>query len=647
MIEQIQNKKLDITPVAPAKRSVEEERQDVVFQRQTFFNNAKTIMGADEAQKLMQDLTDDQIYATNSNFKDILTELKGRTNLTANFFRNFLQRYLTKQATTRTGGPGTETGILIPLNEENLQDLFQRLQNAFGNITGAQIGRIRRIMQQNIEDGNTDQNVVIQRLLERGLMENRVAIVQRIIQLEQALGGPGGGGGPDRTDEILEAIAQIQPFFDAVTDPTVDGAQVIQSIDRLGGFTGRAFTDLLTEIRRIQPGASTKEVDDIIKGAIAGIQLAGPGGNPGIGQPDADKIITIYTEDEIRGMTIQKLRQVWQDQKTGEEKPPAPPKTDFRLKDNWITALILYRSTQVASPKLPIDGTELVTEYSQLNTPQEKKDFLKKLNGDQLDAFTDKLPTKHRVKWQSLDGRISRQADIVVTGNQAEKKRYIRENTINEFVKPDSPQRAGLFAGISARRASVEPEEKEEKEEKGTGMMTYGYTKIIPPRARRIIGKGISTDESERYKEFGKYLLHIPSLKKGILNLKFPSFASIPTVKQTTLSRDLLDLIVDLMETNQVNKRLYTRMSKEDQDFFYTIAQKAGIDQTLGLGIRVNETHKNDMERFNLVRGQVIAGNNNPEVLRELKQYIVKFMRDGTMSKHQGNDLLFEISCLG
>lgn len=165
-------------------------------------------------------------------------------------------------------------------------------------------------------------------------------------------------------------------------------------------------------------------------------------------------------------------------------------------------------------------------------------------------------------------------------------------------------------------------------------------------RHRRVVGRGISSDENERYREFGKYLIHMPSLKKGILNLKFPSFGSIPTVKQTVLSSDLLDLITDLLENGTINKRLYTRMSQEDQDFFYTIAQKAEIDQTLGMGIRVNETHRNEMERFQLVRGQVMAGNNNPEVLRELKQYIVKFMRDGTMNKHQGSDLLFEISCL-
>jgi hypothetical protein len=217
---------------------------------------------------------------------------------------------------------------------------------------------------------------------------------------------------------------------------------------------------------------------------------------------------------------------------------------------------------------------------------------------------------------------------------------------IGELAQADNNARWDEYARIlTLRLVDEQGNRRRAGETQGSGVR-YGNTSILKTRHRRVVGRGISSDENERYIGFGKYLLHVPSLKRGILNLKFPSFASIPTLKQTPLSRDLLELISDLIETNELNKRLYSRMSQEDQDYFYTIAQKAEIDQTLGMGIRVNETHRKEMERFTLLRGQIIAGNNNPEVLREMKQYIVKFMRDGTMNKHQGTDLLFEISCL-
>ncbi len=49
-------------------------------------------------------------------------------------------------------------------------------------------------------------------------------------------------------------------------------------------------------------------------------------------------------------------------------------------------------------------------------------------------------------------------------------------------------------------------------------------------------------------------------------------------------------------------------------------------------------------ELFELLKGEYMAGNNNPKVISELRRLVVKMMSDGRIKKNQGLDLLMELS---
>jgi hypothetical protein len=162
---------------------------------------------------------------------------------------------------------------------------------------------------------------------------------------------------------------------------------------------------------------------------------------------------------------------------------------------------------------------------------------------------------------------------------------------------------------------------------------------------RKFVGRGIEPQVQQKYKQFGKYLIHIPSLEKQVLNLKFPSFANIPTIPQRLISKDLANLITDLLDNSKLNQTLFTKLDKQDQHLFTLLCHRASIDKVLGL---VNEQTDDDeeMKRFELVRGEIMAGNNNPDLLKEMKLLTMKFVSNGRITKSVGHDLLYEISAL-
>jgi hypothetical protein len=175
-----------------------------------------------------------------------------------------------------------------------------------------------------------------------------------------------------------------------------------------------------------------------------------------------------------------------------------------------------------------------------------------------------------------------------------------------------------------------------------------GHATIMLPREgnRRIVGRGIPANPKPRYAEFGKLVIHVPSLNKGILNLKYKSHSNVQGLPQQNISSDMVDFLLDVIEKGQVNQSLFNKLSREDQRLFVKIGGSAQIDDGLGYRSIHDEEEKKEMDRFNLVRGIFLAGNNSKEVIQELQGFLRKFLHDGRISKSEGLSLLQEISVL-
>jgi hypothetical protein len=157
------------------------------------------------------------------------------------------------------------------------------------------------------------------------------------------------------------------------------------------------------------------------------------------------------------------------------------------------------------------------------------------------------------------------------------------------------------------------------------------------------LGKGIQQKKEPDYIEFGSYIIHIPSLHKRLLNIKTrKSVSQIKNLPKQVISRSLTDFLFDVMEKKQVNQSLFKTLSNDDQILFRRISTQSKA----GLGMEEYHGSDDDVDRFELLKGSVLAGNNSPESLRELKYYVLKFIGDGRISNREGNKLLAEISIL-
>jgi len=159
------------------------------------------------------------------------------------------------------------------------------------------------------------------------------------------------------------------------------------------------------------------------------------------------------------------------------------------------------------------------------------------------------------------------------------------------------------------------------------------------------IGEGLKYEPEPTYRQLGKYVININQLKeRDILNVKFPSLGRIPQFKPTPVSDIMKEFILELLDTGKVSNRIYEQIPIEERQLFEKIATGAGILNALKLKRTISNEDKDDNDRFALLKGEYLAGNNSVALLKELRKLVVKFMSQSKISKHDGMNLLIELS---
>jgi hypothetical protein len=194
-------------------------------------------------------------------------------------------------------------------------------------------------------------------------------------------------------------------------------------------------------------------------------------------------------------------------------------------------------------------------------------------------------------------------------------------------------------AELRAVAKALEDHESEEEKIDG-GALKFRHTRVK-------VGKGISVKQAPSYKTFGKYVIHMGHLlDKNVANFKYPSLGSIPSIKPLTISEEYKEFIIDTLESGKPNERLMSKLPAEEQRHFEKVVMGAGLIDTFKLKRNQGETEKKEANRFNLLRGEVLAGNNNEKVMKELRGLILRFMSDGRIQQKEGTSMLVELSAL-
>jgi len=162
-------------------------------------------------------------------------------------------------------------------------------------------------------------------------------------------------------------------------------------------------------------------------------------------------------------------------------------------------------------------------------------------------------------------------------------------------------------------------------------------------KSRIKVGAGVQLEDSKpKYERFGKFIIHTPQLEKNILNFKYPSEGRVPNLPRMNIDDDTKDLIFNILETGKMSENQFNKLPQASQDHLIKAIKGAGLENILFKGkCKVyTKDEKEDRERFNILKGEFDAGNDNPKLIKELRGLVIKFSNCGIIPKKQGLEFL-------
>jgi hypothetical protein len=129
-------------------------------------------------------------------------------------------------------------------------------------------------------------------------------------------------------------------------------------------------------------------------------------------------------------------------------------------------------------------------------------------------------------------------------------------------------------------------------------------------------------------------------LKRNILHVYYASSrASIPQLKRESISNDVKNILLDILH-GKWNEHLFNKLKNPDeQRLISTFVRVLKIPD-----ISMAEFDKAFQDHFDVLKGEIMAGNSNEKIKQEYKQYIVRGMSEGLIPRAQGLNMIFSMS---
>lgn len=165
-----------------------------------------------------------------------------------------------------------------------------------------------------------------------------------------------------------------------------------------------------------------------------------------------------------------------------------------------------------------------------------------------------------------------------------------------------------------------------------------------------------------RYAPIGRYLINMAQLKKNRIKITYPSYKLMDEFQPLTsrvISDNLKNTLMGLIEAaqnpnSQYLKKMfetdYKDLDNEERDILANIVDVTQLNQDdstrraamrkilQGSGLR-----EDIIKRFNVLRGEILAGNNNSKLLTEMKALVLKMQQHQLLTKIDANKLMYDL----
>ncbi len=239
---------------------------------------------------------------------------------------------------------------------------------------------------------------------------------------------------------------------------------------------------------------------------------------------------------------------------------------------------------------------------------------------------------------------IEKRTEQRLKGEDTDKIQKIIDERISDYQDKYGKEYTG--SGILRRCGNGFLKEKKKRgRPKGSGI---GIRKTFKDSIKEhsALDKGIM--ECPRYVKFGRYLVNNHKLNnEEIFALKNLSGGNIFNFPSTKISKNLSGVIKKMIGGDIPTYSDISKLSDPEKNYLHKISKKSNILEKFDIPAPSKDIKEKAIHQFEVMKGEIMAGNDNKDLIKKFKLHIITLSKDGTLPKREVTDILQTLLELG
>lgn len=165
--------------------------------------------------------------------------------------------------------------------------------------------------------------------------------------------------------------------------------------------------------------------------------------------------------------------------------------------------------------------------------------------------------------------------------------------------------------------------------------------------ARSSVAK-TSTGRGKLQANFGRLHLSPAALEKSTLTLRHPSTAPVRQIPRTPISSNMKRILNSILYEGTFDENDYKALEEDERKLFDDIVDYAKADTVGEVRLFKHKKYHDDardtmVKRFNTLKAEIIAGNDSPGAIKEMKCLLFKMLDNRIIQRAEFNRLLAQL----
>jgi len=146
---------------------------------------------------------------------------------------------------------------------------------------------------------------------------------------------------------------------------------------------------------------------------------------------------------------------------------------------------------------------------------------------------------------------------------------------------------------------------------------------------------------------FGRYTIDLQDLKDNKLALYTMKGNKQRRVPTSVVGGSVANVLKSIVVGKRPKPKDILTLDDTEKEYLAGIGMAAKIEDLEDMPTKKKTELQKELHEFEVIRGQIGAGNDNPELIKKFKSSLVKLVRAKKVNTKQANDILLELADLG